>query len=104
MIKDVFSKDRQKKAAFHAFAGSEDSSSNGDDKYSGQQKRRKMADDFQDSELSDDQHYRMTELLDNVDGRNGAARAPLLLESEGSCCEAPVSKAPLRPNAHRGAP
>lgn len=31
-----------------------------------------MADDFQDSELSDDQHYRMTELLDN-EGRNGDA-------------------------------
>ena len=73
MIKDVFSKDKQKKGMFHAFAGSEDSSSNGEGKYSGQQKRRKVADDFQDSELSDDQHYRMTELLDNVDGRNGDA-------------------------------
>lgn len=70
MIRDVFSKDKQKKAAFHAFAS--DSSSD-DDKNSGRPRRRKVADDFQDSELSDDQHYRMTELLDNVEGRNGDA-------------------------------
>ena len=73
MLKDVFSKDKQKQKSFHAFAGSEASSSEGDDKNTGQQKRRKAADDFQDSELSDDQHYRMTELLDNVEGRNGDA-------------------------------
>lgn len=69
-IKDVFSK-KQKKVPLHALAASEDSSSADDDKNSGQPKRRKVADDFQDSELSDDQHYRMTELLDNVEGRNG---------------------------------
>lgn len=71
MIKDVFSRDRRA-GSLHAFAaGSDASSSEGDDKNAGQQKRRKAADDFQDSELSDDQHYRMTELLDNVEGRGG---------------------------------
>lgn len=77
MIKGVFSsnKDNKKQVAglSHAFAASDDSSLDEDGKASGQQKRRKAADDFEDSELSDDQHYRMTELLDNVEGRNGDA-------------------------------
>lgn len=68
MIKEGISKGGGR-GSWQAFSSDESSDENKQDP--DRKARRKPVEDFQDSELSDDHHYRMTELLDNIDGKMG---------------------------------